>query len=106
MKVMAPPRQLAHTFCEAAPCGGPPYLSGETPYGTKAYTIAEARKMFSAFEHVKIRIVLTHGDLLESAAGQRHQGALLSAARRIWPRSLLRKWAAGHGLFMLIDAVR
>jgi hypothetical protein len=47
-----------------------------------------------------------HGDLLESAAGQRHGGALLSLARRFWPRKLLRKFAGAHGLFMLIRAVK
>ena len=42
-----------------------------------------------AFSAAQIRTVLTHGDLLESAAGQRHGGVLLSLARRIWPRRLL-----------------
>lgn len=40
----------------------------ESP-GTKAYSIAEARKLFAAFGNVKIQTVLTHGDLLESGAG-------------------------------------
>jgi SAM-dependent methyltransferase len=75
----------------------------ESP-GTKAYTVEEARVMFSKFAEVEIRTVLTHGDLLESAAGQRHRGALLSVARRLWPRALLRRLFAGHGLFMLITA--
>jgi hypothetical protein len=52
----------------------------ESP-GTKAYTVEEARELFSAFNQVKIRTVLTHGDLLSSGAGQRHQGALLSCSR-------------------------
>ena len=77
----------------------------ESP-GTKAYTVREAREMFSAFKSVDVRIVLTHGDLLESAAGQRHGGILLSVARLIWPRNLLRKWAKGHGLFILIQAIK
>ena len=77
----------------------------ESP-GTKAYTVSEARKMFSTFESVEIRVALTHGDLLESAAGQRHQGPLLSVARLIWPRNLLKKWAKGHGLFMMIQAIK
>jgi hypothetical protein len=55
---------------------------------------------------VQIQTQLTHGDLLESAAGQRHRGAFLSLARRIWPRAALRKFAAGHGLFMLICATK
>src|ERR1700722_3082678 len=77
----------------------------ESP-GTKAYAVSEARRMFGPFKSVHIRTCLTHGDLLESAAGQRHGGALLSAARAIWPRRLLRRFARAHGLFMLISAVK
>ena len=77
----------------------------ESP-GTKAYSPAEARRMFAAFKELDIRTVLTHGDLLDSAAGQRHGGALLSIARRLWPRRLLRRYAGAHGLFMLIRAVK
>lgn len=75
----------------------------ESP-GTKAYSVADARDLFSAFTKVTIRTVLTHGDLLESSAGQRHEGRMLSLARRIWPRSLLRRSFPGLGLFMLISA--
>jgi SAM-dependent methyltransferase len=77
----------------------------ESP-GTKAYSLSEARRMFASFTSVQIRTCLTHGDLLESAAGQRHGGALLSLARTIWPRNLLRRYAGSHGLFMLIRAVK
>jgi ubiquinone/menaquinone biosynthesis C-methylase UbiE len=77
----------------------------ESP-GTKAYSLGEARRMFAAFKEVQIRTCLTHGDLLESAAGQRHDGMLLSLARAIWPRRLLRRFAGSHGLFMLIRAVK
>lgn len=77
----------------------------ESP-GTKAYTIDEARELFRAFSRVEIQTVLTHGDLLESAAGQRHQGVLLDVARRIWPRALLKRFFPGLGLFMLIRAWR
>jgi SAM-dependent methyltransferase len=77
----------------------------ESP-GTKAYSVAGARRLFAAFSAVEVQTVLTHGDLLESAAGQRHRGALLSLARRIWPRALLRRFAAGHGLFMLVRATK
>lgn len=77
----------------------------ESP-GTKAYSVAQARQMFGSFNRVDIQTVLTHGDLLESAAGQRHRGALLSVAKRLWPRALLRRFARGHGLFMLITAVK
>jgi SAM-dependent methyltransferase len=75
----------------------------ESP-GTKAYTRAEARELFRAFASVDIATVLTHGDLLESEAGQRHRGSLLSIARAIWPRWLIRRLFPGAGLFMLITA--
>jgi hypothetical protein len=62
--------------------------------------------LFAAFSRVEIQTVLTHADLLESVAGQRHRGAFLSIARRIWPRALLRRFASRHGLFMLISATK
>lgn len=75
----------------------------ESP-GTKAYSYAGARALFAPFADVRIRTVLTHGDLLQSGAGQRHQGALLAAARRLWPRAVIRRLFPRLGLFMLIDA--
>lgn len=75
----------------------------ESP-GTKAYSIAEARRLFDAFRDVHIRTLLGHGDLLESHVGQRHRGALLAIARRLWPRALFKRACPGLGLFMLIDA--
>ena len=77
----------------------------ESP-GTKAYSVAEARALCAAFSQVEIRTVLTHGDLLESGAGQRHRGTLLTVARKLWPRALIRRLLPGAGLFMLIKAVR
>jgi hypothetical protein len=77
----------------------------ESP-GTKAYTIDEARRMFAMFADIDVRVVLTHGDLLESGVGQRHRGLLLTTARKLWPRRLLRKLAPGAGLFMLITAAK
>lgn len=74
----------------------------ESP-GTKAYSVAEARALFAAFNQVKITTVLTHGDLLESGAGQRHRGALLTLSRRLWPRRLIRRLLPGAGLFMLVE---
>lgn len=75
----------------------------ESP-GTKAYTIDDARRLCSRFNDATITTVLTHGDLLESEAGQRHRGRLLSLAKRIWPRAILRRLLPGSGLFMLIEA--
>lgn len=77
----------------------------ESP-GTKAYSVDEAMGLFSSFSRVSIRTVLTHGDLLESAAGQRHEGLALDIARKIWPRKLIRRFLPNSGLFMLVDAVK
>jgi hypothetical protein len=54
----------------------------ESP-GTKAYSVAEARRLFATFSSVSTRTALTHADLLESAAGQRHGGGWLSLARAV-----------------------
>lgn len=75
----------------------------ESP-GTKAYSMTEAQLLFSKFSEVKIRTVLTHGDLLESGVGQRHRGPLLSLARKLWPREVIRLLLPSAGLFMLIEA--
>lgn len=75
----------------------------ESP-GTKAYSVTEALSLFSAFSNVSIKTILTHGDLLDSRAGQRHAGLLISLARLIWPRRLIKKCFPAAGLFMLIDA--
>jgi SAM-dependent methyltransferase len=72
--------------------------------GTKAYTVSEARELFSPMRDVTIDTVLTHGDLLSSVAGQRHRGPLLSVAKRVFPRGLIKKFAPKQGLFMLIEA--
>jgi ubiquinone/menaquinone biosynthesis C-methylase UbiE len=77
----------------------------ESP-GTKAYTTAEARKLFSRFADTRIQTVLTHADLLESDAGQRHRGMLLTIAKRVWPRGVIRAVFPKNGLFMLINAVK
>jgi SAM-dependent methyltransferase len=90
---------------------GRPWLSMETIYakylespGTKAYSVAEAKLIFKTFEEVSIQTILTHGDLLESAAGQRHGGVMLSFARKILPRQLIRTFFPTAGLFMLVEA--
>lgn len=75
----------------------------ESP-GTKAYTIVQAKQLFSEFDTVEIRTIITHADLLESQAGQRHQGILITLARKFWPRTLLKRLFPRSGLFMLIEA--
>lgn len=74
----------------------------ESP-GTKAYRLADARTMFEEAAELRTRVQLSHGDLLSSGAGQRHEGPLLDVARRVWPRWLLRRIATGHGLYLLIS---
>lgn len=74
----------------------------ESP-GTKAYTRRQGAQLFAGAERVGVNVRLTHGDLLESGAGQRHAGTMLHMARRLWPRWLLRLVARRNGLFMLIS---
>jgi len=77
----------------------------ESP-GTKAYTADEVRGLFHGFSRVATTVELSIGDLLEGEAGQRHRGALLALARRLWPRALIRRAFARRGLFLLVDAVK
>lgn len=77
----------------------------ESP-GTKAYKVAEVRHLFSraGFFKLSIRVQLSHGDLLQGNVGRRHQGWLLSVAKCVWPRRLLRRFGQRLGLYLLIEA--
>ncbi len=75
----------------------------ESP-GTKAYSVEEARNMFAPFSKVNTKVQLSFGDLLEGSVGQRHRGILLSVAKTLWPRKLLRSVFKNHGLMLLIEA--
>ena len=77
----------------------------ESP-GTKAYSRAEARRLFAAFSNVRISTPLSHGDLLESGVGQRHRGSALDVARHLWPRWFIRRFLPRAGLFMMIEAIK
>jgi ubiquinone/menaquinone biosynthesis C-methylase UbiE len=77
----------------------------ESP-GTKAYSYPDAKKLFHQFKDLSISTVLTHGDLLTSAAGQSHEGTALSIARAVWPRYIIKKLFPAQGLFMMIKAVK
>ncbi len=77
----------------------------ESP-GTKSYTCHEAAQLFAGASNVVMRVELTHGDLLESGAGQRHEGRILAIARHIWPRWLLRRVARRFGLFLLVSGTK
>lgn len=74
--------------------------------GTKAYSHAQAKALFSGFRLVTISSELSGGDLMEGAAGQRHPGRLLTIARKVWPRWFLRRVGRRAGLFLIIEAVK
>ena len=75
----------------------------ESP-GTKAYTIEQTKGMFTNFSEVKIKPQLSFGDLLKGEVGQRHRGILLNLAKKLWPRWLIKRFFANHGLYLLITA--
>jgi SAM-dependent methyltransferase len=78
----------------------------ESP-GTKAYTPAEAEALVAPWlQDISTTVELTHGDLLESGAGQRHGGLALDLARLLWPRPLFRLFARKNGLFLLVSGIR
>lgn len=75
----------------------------ESP-GTKAFSVSEARDMFSCFQRVTVHTQLSFGDLLEGGAGRSHDGTLVRCARRLWPRTLIRWFFARHGLLLFVVA--
>jgi SAM-dependent methyltransferase len=75
----------------------------ESP-GTKAYSVEETREIFRGFSKVCIRPQLSFGDLLKGAVGQRHGGTVLTIAKILWPRWLLKRLFTNHGLCLLIEA--
>lgn len=74
----------------------------ESP-GTKAFSVKEGRALFDGAAELTIHTALSHADLLESAAGQRHRGWALSIARKIWPRTLFKRLFPTAGLGMWIS---
>jgi len=77
----------------------------ESP-GTKAYTKQEAKAMFSAFSSVSVSSKLSHADLLNSDAGQRHRGWILTLAKVFYPRFIIKKLFPSYGLFLIIKAIK
>ena len=76
----------------------------ESP-GTKAFTLKETQKLTKKFENVSLKVQICFGDLLEGESGQRHKGPLLSFAKLVYPRKLV-KWFSTFvpfGLFLLIE---
>jgi hypothetical protein len=77
----------------------------ESP-GTKAYSVTEARQLFAGFSTVRTSVRLSPGDTLDGASGQRHTGAGIELARRVWPRAVIKRFFGGLGLFLLVEAVK
>ena len=79
----------------------------ESP-GTKAYSISEAKALCEKFSSTEYKIQLCHGDLLLGDVGNRHKGALLSAAKLLYPRFLIKaiNKIFPVGLFLLITLTK
>lgn len=77
----------------------------ESP-GTKGYTVEEGRQLVCQFTGADVRVQLSFGDLLQGAVGQQHDGMSLKLAKRLWPRSLIKRLLPLHGLALLIRAVK
>jgi ubiquinone/menaquinone biosynthesis C-methylase UbiE len=77
----------------------------ESP-GTKAFSTKEALKMCQRFSTCNVTTRLSFGDLLEGEVGQRHRGALLSLAKAVWPRWMLKRLFRKHGQCLFIEAVK
>ena len=77
----------------------------ESP-GTKAYSSREAQEMCHRYSKVNISTRLSFADLLEGSVGQRHGGFLLTVARALWPRPILRYLFKRQGLLLLINATK
>lgn len=76
----------------------------ESP-GTKAYDVGQARRLFAGASEVIIKVVPGLGDLLQGEVGQRHRGILLSTAKALWPRWLIRLLSRyfSFGMGLLIE---
>ena len=61
----------------------------ESP-GTKAYTIKEAHELTKSFSKKEIQVQLSFGDLLDGNVGARHRGLILSLAKVIYPKALIK----------------
>jgi ubiquinone/menaquinone biosynthesis C-methylase UbiE len=75
----------------------------ESP-GTKAYTVSEAYELTKLFSKREVRVQLSFGDLLDDNIGIRHKGFILSLAKIIYPRYLVKIIAKFFpiGLYLLI----
>ncbi|HZS06217.1 MAG TPA: class I SAM-dependent methyltransferase [Blastocatellia bacterium] len=77
----------------------------ESP-GTKAYTVAEAAKLFSDFSVADIRTQLGNGDLLLMRPDRKYQKWYHRAAWSLYPRRIVRMTGNRFGLFLFIEATK
>jgi len=75
----------------------------ESP-GTKAYSVAETRRLFVAFHDVTCRVVLGSGDLMLMRPSSKH--AHLAWLWRVYPRWLVRRIGRPFGSMVLITGRR
>jgi ubiquinone/menaquinone biosynthesis C-methylase UbiE len=78
----------------------------ESP-GTQGFTVAEVSQMLSeaGAQDVRAWTVVSMGDLLTGAVGSAHgSGGLLTLAKRIWPRALIRRYCPQFGTALLATA--
>lgn len=79
----------------------------ESP-GTKAFTIKEAKELVKQFSNIEISVQLSFGDLLDGNVGARHKGLLLSFAKIMYPKFLIKMIAKFFpiGLYLLIKVTK
>jgi ubiquinone/menaquinone biosynthesis C-methylase UbiE len=75
--------------------------------GTKAYRVEDVGSLFRDFSRIlSVRTMLTSSDLLKGECGQQHRGWVLALAKRLWPRWFIRRFLRGHGLWLMIEAIK
>lgn len=97
-----------HCLARARPWKSPRwavYHHLESP-GTKAYTVAEAERLFAMFKKVDVRTHLSHGDLLQMRPSDRYRSLPHRLAWRMYPRRLVQRTGHALGTLLLIEAVK
>lgn len=77
----------------------------ESP-GTKAYTLSEARQLFSTFSSVQARSQLSHGDLLLMRPADKYRSRIAGLAWKLYPRWAVRRMGNRFGTCLLIEATK
>lgn len=99
---------LLHCVAKGRPWKGPGwamYHYLESP-GTKGYTRDQARELFAGFSEVKVRTLLSHGDLLLMRPAAKYQSGFHRLLWKLYPRWLVRRLGHRFGVNLLIEAVK